>query len=152
MITLKDVMKNVDFLIDSENMLEFKSFLLLAKQSQGAEFEVRFQNLSQINFEQVKNYIEIDKYFTSKKDTKSVSEILVNDIRIEKFGESNTKEYKEVYQTKREIKNMKLSLNNIPIKFNLSRENIIEPSSIKDKRPKLTRTKFRTSYTFDQYY
>ena len=152
MTTLKDVMKNVDFLIDSENMLELKSFLLLAKQTQGTEFEVRFQNLSQINFEQVKNYIEIDKYFTSKKDTKSVSEILFNDIRIEKFGEPNTKEYKEVYQSKREIKNMKLSLNNIPIKFNLSRENIIEPSSIKDKRPKLTRTKYRTSYTFDQYY
>lgn len=153
MTTLNDVMKNIDLLLDNENMLELKSFLIQTKQqSQGTEFEIRFQNLSQVNFEQIKNYIEIDKYFSSKKDTRSVSELLHNDIRIEKFGSLDTKDYKEVYQTKREIKNMKLSINNVPIKFNLSRESIIEPSSIKDKKIKLTRTKYRTTYTFDQYY
>lgn len=151
MTTLNDVMKNIDLLIDNENMLDLKSFILNAKQSQGAECEIRFQNLSQNSFEQIKNYIEIDKYFTSKKDTKSVSEILDNDIRIEKFGEPNTKDYKEVFQSKREIKSMKMNFNKIPIKFNLSRESIIQPFSVK-KTPILTRIKYRTSYTFDQYY
>jgi hypothetical protein len=131
MSALNNIMKNIDLLFDNENLLELKSLILNAKQqSKGTEFEVRFQNISQFQFEQVKNYIDLDKYFNNKKDTQSISELLPNDIRIEKFGKSDTNNYREVYQQKRELKNMKISLNGIDIKFNLSRENIIEPKSI----------------------
>lgn len=152
MNTLNNIMKSVELLLDNENLLKLQSFLIFTKQqSLGTEFEIRFQNLAQYQFEQIKNYIEIDKYFNNKKESKSVSLLLPNDIRNEKFGEPNTKDYREVFQTKRELKNMKMLINNIPIKFNLSRETTIEPKSIKDKRPILTRIKYRTSYIFDKY-
>ena len=152
MNTLDNIMKSVEFLLDNENLLKLQSFLIFTKQqSLGAEFEIRFQNLAQYQFEQIKNYIETDKYFNNKKESKSVSLLLPNDIRNEKFGEPNTKDYREVFQTKRELKNIKMLINDIPIKFNLSRETMIEPKSIKDKRPILTRIKYRTSYIFDKY-
>jgi hypothetical protein len=89
MSALNNIMKNIDLLFDNENLLELKSLILNAKQqSKGTEFEVRFQNISQFQFEQVKNYIDLDKYFNNKKDTQSISELLPNDIRIEKFNMS----------------------------------------------------------------
>ena len=153
MTTLNDVMKNVDLILDNENMLEFKSFLVFTKQqNSGAEFEIRFQNLTKIQFEQIRNYIEIDKYFKSKKESVSTSNILSDNIRLETFDEPNTKGYREVYQTKRDLKSMRLNLNNIPIKINVSRENIIDGKTIKNKNKLLVRTKHRTSYIFDDFY
>ena len=153
MNTLNNIMKSIDLLLDNENLLNLQSFIIFTnQQTTGTEFEIRFQNLAQYQFEQIKNYIETDKYFNTKKETKSVSVLLPNGVRIEKFGEPNTKEYREVFQNKRELKSMKLLINDISIKFNLSRENIIEPKTIKEKTPILTRTKYRTSYIFDQYF
>ena len=153
MNTLNNIMKSIDLLLDNENLLNLQSFLIFTnQQTTGTEFEIRFQNLAQYQFEQIKNYIEIDKYFNTKKETKSVSILLPNGVRIEKFGEPNTKEYREVFQNKRELKSMKLFINDISIKFNLSRENRIEPKTIKEKTPILTRIKYRTSYIFEQYY
>lgn len=152
MNNLNNIVKNIELLIDREKVLEYQSFLLFAKQqNSGAEFEIRFQNLTQIQFEQIKNYIEIDKYFIDKKESKIVSVLLPNDIRIERIEEPNDK-YKEIFQNKREMKNMKMLINNIPIKFNLSREKIIDSKNVNDKNPLLTRIKYRTSYNFEQYY
>uniref|UniRef100_A0A6C0I5R7 mRNA 5'-phosphatase n=1 Tax=viral metagenome TaxID=1070528 RepID=A0A6C0I5R7_9ZZZZ len=151
--TLEDIMKNVDLLLNDDNMLNYKELLMYVKQQgAGTEFEIRFQNLTQYQFEQIKGYMDYDKLFNNKKESTSVSDLLNNDIRIERFGKPNTNEYKEVYQQKRELRSLKLSLNNIPIKFNVSRENYIQFSSIRDQRVKLSRNKYRTTYIFDQFY
>ena len=144
--------KTVDLLLNNENILNFQSFIVFTKQqSYGVEFEARFQNLTKYQFEQLIKYIESDKFYKYKNESKSVSEILPNYVRIEKFGTPNTPEYREVYQSKREIKSIKMLINDIPIKFNLSRENTIQPSYIKNNKILLTRTKYRTTYKFDNY-
>ena len=153
MTILNDVMKNVDLILDNGSMLEFKSFLLFTKQqNSGAEFEIRFQNLTKLQFDQITTYIETDKFFKSKKQSVSTSNILSDNIRLEIFDEPNTKGYREVYQIKRDIKSMKLNLNNIPIKLNISRENMIDEKTVKNKNKLLIRKKHRTSYIFDDYY
>ena len=150
--SIDNITKSIDLLLNSDNLLNFQSFIVFTKQqSYGAEFEIRFQNLTKNQFEQLTIYIESDNLYTYKNESKSVSEILPDNVRIEKFGTPNASEYKEVYQNKREIKSMKMLINNIPIKFNLSRENTVQPSYIKNKKILLTRIKSRKTYNFNLY-
>jgi hypothetical protein len=145
-------MENVNLLLDYKNMHMFQIFLEIVKtQNSDTEFEIRFQQLSQQQFEQIKTYIDNDKYFITKNKTRSISYIYSNDIRKEQFGEQNTNEFKEVYQIKNEVKSLILSLNDIRIKLNISREINIQPSSVKDNIVSKIRDKYRTTYTFDYY-
>lgn len=141
-------LERIDIILIRDNRLKLNSFLNFVKNFKNNpqnEFELRFQNISEEQFKKVKTEIEIDKYFLNKKKILSSSVILPNNIRIETF------ENKKVYQQKNEIKNLKIILNNSPIKLTLSSENNINLSNIVDKRNLLNRTKNRISYEFEYF-
>ena len=156
---MNDIMKKISLILSNQTMLDYKSFLVFMKQhlmktsnEEHKEFEIRFQNLSKNKFDKLKQFIEIDKYYINKSEISSVSTVMPNGIRKETFGKPNTKDFTEIYQKKQEIKSMKMLINNISVKFNLSSEINVNPNIIKIKDQLMVRTKNRTRYEFDLYY
>lgn len=151
---LNNKYNNVDIILHKNNLLNYKSFLDLAKnfgsnKNNEIELELRFQNINKEHFDIVKKNIENDKYYLEKKIIKSTSSILPNNIRVETFiqPEGNI----TLYQIKNEIKSYKIFLNKIPIKLSLSRENNINPYSVTDKKNIITRNKNRTTYVYENF-
>ena len=117
---MNDIMKKTSLILSNQTTLDYKSFLVFMKQnftkksdeSNFLEFEVRFQNLTKNKFDKLKHFIEIDKYYINKNEVSSVSILMPNGIRKETF-EQNPKEFRELYQRKKEIKSIKMLINNI---------------------------------------
>jgi hypothetical protein len=65
------------------------------------------------------NFIAFKAIYINKNEVSSVSILMPNGIRKETF-EQNPKEFRELYQRKKEIKSIKMLINNISVKFNLS--------------------------------
>ena len=87
---LNNKYNNVDIILHKNNLLNYKSFLDLAKnfgsnKNNEIELELRFQNINKEHFDIVKKNIENDKYYLEKKIIKSTSSILPNNIRVETF-------------------------------------------------------------------
>ena len=151
---LKRIMNSIHLLLDKEVTLELQSFITFVNgQGSSSEFEVRFQDLTRTQFNSLVYYINLDNYFQgNKKEIKSVSTIFPNNMRVETFGEPNTKDFRQVFQNKKETKSLKLLVNNSPIKLSVSKENIVKESQVTDKNSKLIRKKTRTRYIFNDYY
>lgn len=117
-----DFTNTINLLFDSNNENKLNDFINYAKsKNKDYEFEIRFQNIKQYDFLQIKKSIVTDKFYIKIMTDDSISTLLPGDIRHEAHGQKNETDYYEQYQLKKD-KNEKIKINDIDIKINLSHE------------------------------